>query len=108
MTKSEKDKWILIRCGQSEQIISIKMPSKKRFFRVMSKVGKNGPSAEKRALRTYSNSKNPDQPAQPRSLVRIFSVRLHITGGNKTGKFSFGVLLISINHFDVRVSFEQF
>ena len=39
-----------------------------------------GPAAEKRDLRTYANSENPDQPAHLRSLVRIFAVRLHNIG----------------------------
>ena len=34
----------------------------------------------KRGLRTYANSEDPDQTAHPRSLVRIFAVRLHSIG----------------------------
>ena len=36
-----------------------------------------GPAAEKRDLRTFGNSEDPDQPAHARSLVRIFAVHLH-------------------------------
>ena len=39
-----------------------------------------GSVAEKRELITYANSKDPDQPAHPRRLVRIFAVRLHNEG----------------------------
>ena len=35
---------------------------------------------EKRDLRTYANSEDPDQPAHLRSLVRIFAIRLHNIG----------------------------
>ena len=35
-----------------------------------------GPMAEKRKLRTYANSEDPDQTAHPRSLVRIFAADL--------------------------------
>ena len=35
-----------------------------------------GPAAEKRDLRTYANSEDPDQTVHPRSLVKIFAVRL--------------------------------
>ena len=34
-----------------------------------------GPAAEKRDLRTYANSEDPDQPVHSRSLVRIFAYR---------------------------------
>ena len=37
-------------------------------------------AAEKRDLRTYANSEDPDQTAHPRSLVRTFAVRLHNIG----------------------------
>ena len=40
----------------------------------------NGPMAEKWDLRTYANTEDPDQPAHPRSLVRIIVVRLHNIG----------------------------
>ena len=36
-----------------------------------------GPAAVKKDIGTYANSEDPDQPAHPRSLVRIFTVRLH-------------------------------
>ena len=50
-----------------------------------------GPAAEKRDLSTYANSedsihstytnsKDPDQPVHPRSLVRIFGLHLHSIG----------------------------
>ena len=35
---------------------------------------------EKRDLRTYANSEDPDQPAHLRGLVRIFAIRLHNIG----------------------------
>ena len=38
------------------------------------------PTAEKKDLRTYANSEDPDQPALSRSLARIFVVRLHNIG----------------------------
>ena len=38
---------------------------------------KCGLAAEKKGLRTYANIVDPDQTAHPRSLVRIFAVRLH-------------------------------
>ena len=37
-------------------------------------------AAEEKVLRTYSNSEDTDQSAHPRSLVRIFAVRLHNIG----------------------------
>ena len=40
-------------------------------------VDKNGPAAEERDLRTYTNSNDPDQPAHARSLVRIIAIRHH-------------------------------
>ena len=36
--------------------------------------------AEKKALRTYASSETQDQPAHPRSLVRIFAVPLNNIG----------------------------
>ena len=39
-----------------------------------------GPAAEKKDLRTYANSKDPDQPVHLCSLVRIFAVHLHTIG----------------------------
>ena len=35
------------------------------------------PVAEKMDLRTYANSEDPDQPAHPQRLIRIFAVRPH-------------------------------
>ena len=39
-----------------------------------------GPAAEKRDLRSYTNSEDQEQPAHPRSLVWISAVRLHNIG----------------------------
>ena len=39
-----------------------------------------GSVAEKRDLRTYANSEDPDQTVHLRSLVRIFTVCLHNIG----------------------------
>ena len=39
-----------------------------------------GPAAEKEDLRIYAKSEDTDQPAYPRSLVRIFADRLHNIG----------------------------
>ena len=39
-----------------------------------------GPLGEKRDLRTYANSKDPNQPAFPISPIRILAVHLHNIG----------------------------
>ena len=39
-----------------------------------------GPGLRKRNLRTYANSEYTDQPAHPRSPIRIFAVHLHNIG----------------------------
>ena len=51
----------------------VKMAEIKTVYQVSYK--KNGPCQAKTCIRAYADSEGPDQPAHPRSLIRVSAIR---------------------------------
>ena len=79
-----------LHCFQRYLFLVCRLKWLKRLFRLTYE--KYGRAAFKRDLRTYTSSEDPDQPAHPLRLFRIFAVRLHNICITKTCQNNFDPL----------------